>query len=418
MNETLELQFYIFFWESFNKCENIEDFRSKVQERYLDLEYEERLFFASILKKFYNYHNIQLETTENNLFYSESLTNTKENLYNDTLLKIIKNNKIVLIDDEEDKDLRYIVERNFQVLKNQLEAIPLKERDKEEMLKESLSKAFSFSVKNYIIEMEESKISIKHSPHKSPLELDMEHIYSQQSPDYYSRLIDGVVVKVLQGEINFHMIDNIYFHQNYVEFFKEYIKKEIKDDENIKSDLLNHFANYLFNKYKDTIHGKIIDKILALVVDKHSNVSKFINFYNGQPTKIEDLTVQKPKLESQGKLWTYNAVLEALQKIENFKDESGVDFERNSRIIKKMEERLAKLVEKRDRMTKEESDSEEYRKLIIDIDFEEKNILHRKHSTKVLTEEEIEKKAEFDKLSKNKEVIKKAFMEVFEDFII
>ncbi len=411
-----ELIHYAFLWENFNQVESIEEFKRIIDEKLIMCGIEEEIFFIAAASKFFNVHNIFLENPENGILSKFRITDKIDNCFTTLLGRDIRRKRNFVINKE---SRQYISGESYKYLFDELKPLNLKGTIEKEVIEGAIRRAFKLT-EHHQIEFGDDEIVINVVSLKSSQEMDLEYIFEKDGEKLYNDLAKEIANSLLRDELNLTRVDNIFFHKNYQELIMKYIQDEIRKFYTSSESLFTPFCEYIYERYIDTILNQFVEKIFILIVAKDSNVAKFVNFYNGSQTIIDGATVEKPKIITEdGEEWSYNKILTMLQKRQKFIEDNKLESaERSDFLLERMRTSLKDLQKKREEFPEDARDTKEYQELLFDIDITEKDVLNRESRSQKEKEENNETKEEYDKLTQQKDNLKKAMVNTIKGFYI
>lgn len=174
--------------------------------------------------------------------------------------------------------------------------------------------------------------------------------------------ISEIVDKMMNGELNFREINNVYFMYNHQRIIQNYIQSEIEknfpDEDRATIEL---YSAYVLKNYMGLIMRMIAEYMVELLIEKDENTSKMIAYYDGD-VEIDEESGKKylrPEMfDENGSKWNQSNVLPVI--IQHKKDKEALV--RKKEEIRKGEaevQRLNAIVDEKSSILKDMNQREE-----------------------------------------------------------
>lgn len=398
--ENKKIDFYMYLWESFNKTITIEDFEKKI-EKFIEekTKYEDRgAIYIPVLKDFFLAHNIELYSTEENLFNRKKLLKVSENIFIDFLIKKINSLSKVFFEVDGKEDVKIIKENTVKSFFAMFDSSGLDKKEIIEVIKAAVRLNLKLSNKDAIFLVNQKMLvryfredeSEKAKRYGGIPGNELERIYKERSEDYYNQCCIEVVKQLTENELNFKKINNVFFHQNYIKLVQKTLSEQLLKDFLQNPSLLPAFTNYVFRIFFDAILMGLADVIINLVIEGNSNIKNFISFYDGKELYLDQNVIKKPVIMANGDSWSFlsiSAVAKDREKAREIYEKERVEVDRVSFLVNKMKQSKEKLEKTRaelDSLPDTPTDTTEYKYIVLDIEIGGKEIARREEILKEL----------------------------------
>jgi hypothetical protein len=204
-------------------------------------------------------------------------------------------------------------------------------------------------IKKFVESHKEKEAHTKRSFDHIPKEA-LEYTEKEMRRQGLDHKLKTMMQEMFHDEFNFRKIDNFFFAKRFIKLlqnkFVTFITPFMKEE---SSENILAFSNYILRKDFDVLLSYISIELIQLLLEKDSNVEKFIGFYNGDTSFTSDgKRVQKPDIrDKKGDRWNVSTIFQiglqrkkGLEKIRNAK----IDIQKSEETIQKIEEEIKQLV--------------------------------------------------------------------------
>ncbi len=157
------------------------------------------------------------------------------------------------------------------------------------------------------------------------------------TPEAINKSIDYIVGELMNGDLDFRKINNVYFMEHYQQLIHKWliyvIKHNFEDEDDATIEL---YIAYMLKNHMPSIMKLISEYLIELLINKDENALKFIAYYDGDVEVDERDTKKylKPVMyDKNGSKWNNSNVLPVI--IQHKKDKEAI--ERKKKDIKRLE---------------------------------------------------------------------------------
>ena len=122
--------------------------------------------------------------------------------------------------------------------------------------------------------------------------------------------LDGVMVSLFVGKLNFQKINNNYYEKNSLSLIKHKIMEDLGEYFSENEEYIGELASYILKENLINIHERIAIEIFEQITNKNENSKDFLNYYTGQIYVEEGKRYIIPEITTQdGKRWNINSLM-------------------------------------------------------------------------------------------------------------
>lgn len=173
-----------------------------------------------------------------------------------------------------------------------------------------------------------------------------------------NKAIEYIVGELMNGDLDFKQIGNVYFMEHYQELIHKWVNSVIKGNfEDEDASTIELYVAYMLKNYMPAIMKAISEHLIELLIEKDENALKFIAYYDGdvEVDERDKKKYLKPVMyDKNGSKWNNSNVLPVI--IQHKKDKDAI--ERKKKDIRKLETEVHDLTIEVDKYNSEREELE------------------------------------------------------------